>query len=81
MDRKSENYDYLQFIGDKEITYITKEETIYFSDKIIKINRFNMSQERNIIITNKALYNLKKKSTLIYEIYNYIELYIYLILI
>lgn len=37
-------------------------EIIYYSDKIIKINRYNMSQERNFIITNKAIYNLKKKA-------------------
>ena len=39
-------------------------ETLILSDKIIKINRYNMSQERNIIITNKAVYNLKKKGKL-----------------
>ncbi len=32
-----------------------------FSDRIIKINRYNMSQDRQIVITNKALYNFKKK--------------------
>jgi hypothetical protein len=36
-------------------------EILLFSDKIIKINRYNMSQERNIVITNKGIYNLKKK--------------------
>lgn len=32
-----------------------------YSDKINKINKYGMNQERNILITNKAIYNLKKK--------------------
>jgi serum/glucocorticoid-regulated kinase 2 len=68
MDGKIE-YDYLGLANDKEIKAIIKEgksilivENLLFTDKIIKINRYNMSQERNILITNKAIYNLKKKS-------------------
>lgn len=37
------------------------KEIIYFSDKIIKINHYGFSQERQILITNRGLYNLKKK--------------------
>jgi hypothetical protein len=40
-----------------------KKEKVIFSDKINKINHYGFNQERNILITNKALYNLKKKST------------------
>jgi hypothetical protein len=54
--------DYLKFIGDKSIIEITKDEQILFSDKVTKTNRFGFSQERNIIVTNKAVYNLKKKT-------------------
>lgn len=36
-------------------------ETLLYSDKITKINHYGMSQERHILITNKAVYNLKKK--------------------
>ena len=36
-------------------------EMVLYSDKIIKINRYGMSQERNIVITNRAAYNFKKK--------------------
>lgn len=55
-------YDYLQFSGDKGIKSIVRDEQILFTDKLIKINRYGFSQERNIMITNKGLYNLKKKS-------------------
>jgi hypothetical protein len=32
------------------------------TDTIIKINRFNMSQSRYILVTDIAIYNYKKKS-------------------
>ena len=38
----------------------TRDEEIQFSDKIYKYNKYSWKQERNIIITNKAIYNLKK---------------------
>ena len=53
--------DYLGFNGDKSIKKKINDEHIVFSDKIIKINRYNMNQERNIVITGKAIYNFKKK--------------------
>ena len=58
---KNEN-DFLFFEGDKEIKKIIKEEIILFTDKISKINEYGFNQERNIIITDKAVYNIKKKS-------------------
>lgn len=60
MESKKE-YDYLAFNDDKSIRAIIKDEILLFSDKIIKINRYNMSQDRLIVITSKAIYNLKKK--------------------
>jgi hypothetical protein len=60
MDKKID-YDYLVLANDKDILKIIKDEVVILSDKVIKINRYNMSQERNILITNKAIYNLKKK--------------------
>lgn len=56
-----EDSDYLGFAGDKAIAKIINGEKILFSDKIIKINRYNMHQERIIVITDKAIYNIKKK--------------------
>ena len=53
--------DYLNFANESDIKKIVKNETILFTDKIIKINRYGMSQERNILISNWGIYNLKKK--------------------
>ena len=53
--------DYLNFANEADIKKAVKNETILFTDKIIKINRYGMSQERNILITNWGIYNLKKK--------------------
>lgn len=61
-NEKTKKNDYLLFDGEKEIKKIIKDEIILFSDKIIKINNYGFNQERNIIITDKAIYNLKKKS-------------------
>lgn len=55
------NNDYLHFINDNDIKKLVRTETILYSDKIIKINKYSMSQERNILITDNAIYNLKKK--------------------
>ena len=46
-------YDTIAIIGNDELL---------LSDKIIKINRYGLSQERNILVTNQNIYNLKKKS-------------------
>lgn len=53
--------DFLEIKDDKTIRSYLKDEILLYSDKIIKINRYNMSQDRQIIITNKAVYNFKKK--------------------
>ena len=54
--------DSLNFANDKEIQEIIKDEKLYFSGMITKINHYGMSQERSIILTDKALYNMKKKT-------------------
>ena len=53
--------DSLNWAQDKEILSIIKDEKLYFSGVITKINHYGMSQERSIILTDKALYNMKKK--------------------
>ena len=53
--------DYLQFAEEKSLSKIIGNEKVLFTDKINKINRYGLTQERNILITNKAIYNLKKK--------------------
>ena len=54
--------DHLNFKKDNDILKQIQDEILLLSDKIIKVNRYGMSQERNIVITNKSIYNLKKKS-------------------
>ena len=63
MDDDIEKKDHLNFRNDKTIQGIIGEdnEKLLLSDKIIKINRYGLSQERNILVTNKSIYNLKKK--------------------
>jgi hypothetical protein len=53
--------DYLNFAEEKSLSIIIGNEKVLFTDKINKINRYGLTQERNIMITNKAIYNLKKK--------------------
>ena len=54
--------DHLNLKNDSDILKIIKDEILLLSDKIIKVNRYGLSQERIILITNKSIYNLKKKS-------------------
>jgi len=62
MEEQSE-YDFLNYTKDHHInTSVTRGEKIEFSDKIIKINKYGFRQDRNIVITDKAVYNLKKTS-------------------
>ena len=55
--------DTLNFRNDAEIKAILPHEEIYYSGKILKVRQgiFSSNQERNIVITDKALYNLKIK--------------------
>ena len=61
MENKSEDRDHLHFRNEKGLKSIIGDEELLFSDKLVKINGYGFSQERNMIITNKAIYNLKKK--------------------
>ena len=55
--------DNLNFINDQEIKAMLGHEDIYYSDKIIKVRQgiFSSNQERIILITDQAIYNLKGK--------------------
>ena len=53
--------DHLNFAKDKEIISVIGYDKLLYSDKIMKINRFGFSQERNIVITENAIFNFKKK--------------------
>ena len=63
MEGKQSEYDFLNLTKDYSIkNNITREEEIQFSDKIKKINKNGWKQDRNILLTDKAIYNLKKTS-------------------
>ena len=63
MEGKQSEYDFLNFTKDYSIkNNITREEEIQFSDKVKKINKNGWKQERNILLTDKAIYNLKKNA-------------------
>ena len=62
MEDDKTSKDHLNYINDKEIKKIIGEDELLLSDKLVKINRFGLSQERIILVTNKNIYNLKKKS-------------------
>jgi serum/glucocorticoid-regulated kinase 2 len=53
--------DFLGWCTDKDILKSIGDEILYFSNKVFKYNSFNMKQERNLILTNKCLYNLQNK--------------------
>ena len=54
-------HDLLNINEDNEILNLLKGEKVYYSDVITKINHYGLSQERSIILTDIALYNMKKK--------------------
>lgn len=55
--------DYLSFANEPEIKkLLDPDEKLLFSSTIFKFNHYNWKQERNILITDKYIYNLKKKS-------------------
>ena len=62
--------DSLKFTEDSEIKKLIEGEKIYYADLITKINHYGMNQERTIMLTNKALYNMKKKTLKRKIVYN-----------
>ena len=54
--------DNLNYRDSKGIENIIGNGTIIYSEKIIKLNKYNISKEVNIILTTECLYILKKKS-------------------
>ena len=61
MEGKQSEYDFLNFAQNYSIkNNVTRDEEIQFSDKIDKINKNGWKQGRNLILTDKAIYNLKK---------------------
>jgi hypothetical protein len=56
--------DYLKYSESKEIEEIIGNELILYSDRVIKLNKYNMSREVDFIFTDEKIYILKKKSKL-----------------
>jgi hypothetical protein len=56
--------DYLKYSESKEIEEIIGNELILYSDRVIKLNKYNMSREVDFILTDEKIYILKKKSKL-----------------
>lgn len=54
--------DFLGFKDDKTIRKFLRDEVLIFSSRVIKINRYKMEQKRDLVITNKAIYNVKDKA-------------------
>ena len=59
-----EIFDNLNYKDNPEIKSIINNENIYFSGKVTKIRDWRWNQERNFIITDKAIYNLKNLNNL-----------------
>lgn len=56
-------YDCLSFSQDpKVIDLFESGESLIFSDTIHKFNPYDWKQQRNIVITDRYLYNLKTKT-------------------
>jgi len=56
-----EGFDELNVRSNDFITVQLKEgETIYFSGMVTKFNRMDWKQERLFLVTNFAIYNIKK---------------------
>ena len=55
--------DYLKYSESNEIDDIIGNSTILYSDKVLKLNKYNISREVDFILTEDKVYILKKKST------------------
>ncbi len=55
--------DYLKYSDSIEIEEIIGNNTILYSDKVLKLNKYNISREVDFILTEGKIFILKKKST------------------
>ena len=54
--------DYLKYSDNKEIDEIIGNELIIYTDRALKLNKYNMSREIDFVLTDEKIYILKKKS-------------------
>ena len=66
MESKIPENDNMQIskTSNSELKKIIETESLLFSDNILKINRLGIRQERMIVLTKKALYNIKNKTVI-----------------
>ena len=61
MEGQQINYDFLNLSNNYSIkNNVTRDEEIQFSDEVEKINKNGWKQTRNMILTENAMYNLRK---------------------
>lgn len=53
--------DFIGFQQDQVSMKLLSGEKLLFADKIKKTNMFDWTQERTLVITNQAVYNIHKK--------------------
>ena len=54
--------DYLNYGDSKEIQDIIGNKLILYSNRVLKLNKYNISREVDFILTDQRIYILKKKS-------------------
>jgi hypothetical protein len=54
--------DYLNYGDSKEIQEIIGSKLILYSNRVLKLNKYNISREVDFILTDQRIYILKKKS-------------------
>jgi hypothetical protein len=53
--------DFIGFQQDQGSMNLLSGQKLLFADKIKKTNMFDWTQERTLVITNQAIYNIHKK--------------------
>ena len=53
--------DFLGWALDKDVLKVIGDEILYYSGKVLKYNSFSIKQERNLVLTDKCLYNFQNK--------------------
>ena len=54
--------DYLNYGESNEIQDVIGNKNILYSNRVIKLNKYNISREVDLILINQRIYILKKKS-------------------
>ena len=52
----------LKYNDSKEIQEIIGNDIILYNNRLIKLNKYNISREIDLIVTKESIYILKKKS-------------------